>query len=75
VYTDHLYPAARGFTEQKFRYHMEKIYAADPKAIEYLEIHYNRIWYRCAFGEASKVDYVTNNISESFNKQIKDLKG
>src|SRR6266498_2106120 len=55
VYTDHLYPAARGFTEQKFRYHMEKISAADPSAITYLETHHNRLWYRCAFGETSKV--------------------
>jgi hypothetical protein len=75
VYTDHLYPAARGFTEHKFRWHMQKIFEADPKAIEYLETHHNKIWYRCGFGVDSKVDYLTNNISESFNKQIKDLKG
>jgi hypothetical protein len=75
VYTDHLYPAARGFTEHKFRWHMQKIFEADPKAIEYLETHHNKICYRCGFGVDSKVDYLTNNISESFNKQIKDLKG
>jgi hypothetical protein len=26
VYMDHLYPATGGFIEQKFRYHMDKIY-------------------------------------------------
>jgi len=29
----------------------------------------------CAFSEASKCDYLTNNISESFNSQIRQLKG
>ncbi|XP_044960337.1 uncharacterized protein LOC123411455 isoform X1 [Hordeum vulgare subsp. vulgare] len=75
VYTENLYPAARSFSHRKFMYHMKKIREANPTAIEYLEIHHNRLWYRCGFGEASKVDYLTNNISESFNKQIKDFKG
>ncbi|KAM0836464.1 hypothetical protein ACQ4PT_062310 [Festuca glaucescens] len=75
VYTDNLYPAARTFSERKFMYHMNLIKEANPSAIEYLDMHHHRLWYRCGFGEASKVDYLTNNISESFNKQIKDFKG
>jgi 23S rRNA A1618 N6-methylase RlmF len=54
---------------------MNIIKEANPEAIEYLEVHHHRLWYRCAFGEASKVDYLINNISVSFNKQIKDFKG
>jgi hypothetical protein len=54
---------------------MNIIKEANPAAIEYLDSHHHRLWYRCDFGEASKVDYLTNNISESFNKQIKDFKG
>ncbi|CAM0871430.1 unnamed protein product [Alopecurus aequalis] len=75
VYTDNLYPAARTFSERKFMHHMNIIKEANPAAIEYLDMHHHRLWYRCGFGEASKVDYLTNNISESFNKQIKDFKG
>ncbi|XP_048540850.1 uncharacterized protein LOC125520087 isoform X2 [Triticum urartu] len=75
VYTYNLYPVARPFSHRKFMHHMKKIQDANPAAIEYLDIHHNRLWYRCGFGEASKVDYLTNNISESFNKQIKDFKG
>ena len=75
VYSDHLYPAARSFTDSGFKYHMGKIYEANLKAIEYLEKHHNRLWYRCGFSESSKVDYLTNNISESFNKHIKQFKG
>jgi hypothetical protein len=54
---------------------MNIIKEAYPEAIEYLDVHHHRLWYRCAFGEASKVDYLINNIFESFNKQIKDFKG
>ena len=34
-----------------------------------------QIWYRCGFSEHSKCDYLTNNVSESFNAQIKEFKG
>lgn len=54
---------------------MQQIYAVKPDAIEFLEQHHSRIWYRCGFGESSKCDYLTNNVSESFNAQIRNLKG
>jgi len=75
VFTDHLYPAARSYKEGLFRWHMKKIYAFAPGAIDYLEEHHGRIWYRCGFLEESKCDYLTNNVSESFNAQIKQFKG
>ncbi|CAA0811236.1 Unknown protein [Striga hermonthica] len=75
VFTDHLYPAARSYTKWLFQWHMKRIADFEPKAIEYLENHHNRIWYRCSFGENSKCDYLTNNVSESFNAQIKKFKG
>jgi hypothetical protein len=75
MYMDNMYPAARAFSERKFMHHMNIIKEGNPAAIEYLDMHHHRLWYRCGFGEASKVDYLTNNISESFNKQIKDFKG
>ena len=75
VFTDHLYPAARNYTEGMFRWHMKKIVEFAPAAIDYLQKHHPRIWYRCGFSEESKCDYLTNNVSESFNAQIKDFKG
>ena len=75
IFTAHLYPAARSYTEDKFKWHMQQIYSVSPEAIEYLERHHTRIWYRCGFGEESKCDYLTNNVSESFNNQIKGMKG
>ena len=75
VFTDHLYPAARNYTTGMFQWHMKKIFEFAPDTIEYLETHHSRIWYRCGFSENSKCDYLTNNVSESFNAQVKKFKG
>jgi hypothetical protein len=37
----------------------------------WLDRDHSRIWYRSGFYEHSKCDYLTNNVSESFNNQIK----
>lgn len=74
IFTQHLYPAARSYTEDGFRWHMQQIAETSPDAIGWLEKHHGRIWYRCGFSEESKCDYLTNNVSESFNKQIKPMK-
>ena len=75
VFTTHLYPAARSYTEGLFKWHLKKIYEFAPDAIKYLQDHHNRIWYRAGFSEDSKCDYLTNNVSESFNSQVRDMKG
>jgi hypothetical protein len=75
VFIDHLYPAARSYTIELFQWHMKKIFELAPETIEYLENHHDRIWYRCGFSENNKCDYLTNNVSESFNAQVKKFKG
>jgi transposase-like protein len=75
VFTDHLYPAARSYTTGLLQWHMKKIFEFAPDTIEYLETHHNKIWYRYVFSENSKYDYLTNNVSESFNAQVKKFKG
>jgi hypothetical protein len=75
VFTTHLYPAARSYTEGLFKWHMKKIHDFAPEAIQWLHENHNRIWYRCGFSEESKCDYLTNNVSESFNNQVKHMKG
>lgn len=75
IFIEHLYPAARSYAEDKFKWHMDKIFTVAPDAIDFLDTHHNRIWCRCAFYELSKCDYLTNNVAESFNNQIKPLKG
>jgi hypothetical protein len=41
---------------------------------EYLETHHSKLWSRSQFSELSKVDYVHNNLAESFNSTIRKLK-
>lgn len=75
IFTQHLYSAARSYIEERFRWHLQQIYDHASDAIQYLETYHSRIWYRCEFTELSKCDYLTNNVSESFNNQIKRYKG
>jgi len=49
VITDHLYLAARSYTQGLFQWHMKKSFEFAPKTVEYLETHHNRIWYKCGF--------------------------
>jgi len=75
VITEHLYPVAKSYTFGMWQWHMKKIFEFEPRTIDYLEQHHNRIWRRSAFLENSKCDYLTNNVLESFNAQIKKFKG
>jgi hypothetical protein len=75
VFTEHLYPAAKTYTFEMFKWHLNKIFEIAPDAIKYLQDYHPRLWYRAGFSELSKCDYVTNNVSESFNAQIRDFKG
>lgn len=48
---------------------------ARPDAMQYLREKHNKLWTRSQFSTLSKVDYVTNNVAESFNNWIKAEKG
>jgi hypothetical protein len=73
VYTDNLYPVVRTFSERQFLHHMNIIKEANPAAIEYLDSHHHRLWYRCGFGEANKVDYLTKQHIREFQQANKRL--
>jgi len=45
-----------------------------PAATNYLRQCHNKLWTRSQFSTLSKVDYVTNNLTESFNNWIKQYK-
>ena len=69
VYADNLWPASLTCSVKKHNYHMRQLYKND-KVKEYLETHHSKLWARCLFSELSKVDYVHNNLVESFNAMI-----
>ncbi|RLN30081.1 hypothetical protein C2845_PM05G03110 [Panicum miliaceum] len=47
---------------------------AKPDATNYLRQCHNKLWTRSQFSTICKVDYVTNNLTESFNNWIKQYK-
>ena len=74
VFANNMWPAAKAYTTEKCQFHLSTIKEASPEAIKYLEKNHKQHCCRNKFSELSKCDYVNNNISESFNSWIKDLK-
>jgi len=74
VFDEHLWQAAYAWNPYIFEKHWAEIEEANPAATQYLRQWHTRLWTRSQFSTASKVDYVTNNLAESFNNWIKDYK-
>jgi len=45
-----------------------------PDAIAYLDENHPYLWSRSKFSDHCKVDYINNNLSESFNNWVKEVK-
>ena len=72
-YDDNLWPCSLTCSIKKHNYHLNQL-KSKPKVKEYLEEHHTKTWARADFNEISKVDYVNNNLAESFNSRIKKYK-
>ena len=55
--------------------HYQAMAAAKPEAMKYLQETHKKLWTRSQYRTLSKVDYVTNNLAESFNNWINPKKG
>uniref|UniRef100_A0A0A9E872 Uncharacterized protein n=1 Tax=Arundo donax TaxID=35708 RepID=A0A0A9E872_ARUDO len=75
VIDKNLWPAARAFEEDVYDWHMSQIQEANPQVISWLRTNHPFLWARCKFNGICKVDYINNNISESFNNKINSCKG
>jgi hypothetical protein len=69
-----LSPAARAYREDIFYEKIASIIFESPEPVQWLQKNHKLLWYRCAFNPEIKCDYITNNISESFNNRIHDYK-
>jgi hypothetical protein len=73
-FDENLWPCSLTYSIKKHNYHLRMLYTkAGVK--EYLEEHHTKLWARSLFNEICKVDYVNNNLAESFNSKIKRWKG
>jgi hypothetical protein len=69
-----LWPAARSYSKQTHAYHLAKVIASDPEFEQWLKAYHSPLWYRSRFNTAIKCDHINNNLAESFNNKVKDLK-
>jgi len=74
VFDDHLWAAAYSWNQYIFEKHWFAMEKAKPVATAYLRHWHKKLWTRSQFSTNSKVDYVTNNLAESFNNWIKQYK-
>jgi hypothetical protein len=74
VFDDHLWAAAYSWNPYLFGKHWAAMETAKPAATTYVRKWHNRLWSRSQFSTICKVDYVTNNLAESFNNWIKHHK-
>ncbi|CAD6224299.1 unnamed protein product [Miscanthus lutarioriparius] len=71
----YMWPCAWACTPRRHHWLWNKIGENCPAAIPYLQAEHKQLWSRAKFSGECKVDYVNNNISESFNNWIKEAKG
>ena len=74
LFDDNLWPASVTCSPRKHKYHLDQMYTK-PRVKEYMEKHHTKIWTRSKFNEVCKVDYVNNNLVESFNAWVRKIKG
>lgn len=71
---DNLWPATLTCSLKKHNFHLSQTYTkAGVKA--YMDKNHKKLWARSKFNEVCKVDYVNNNLAESFNSWIRNIKG
>jgi len=74
VFERNLWPASRCYRQTTHDRHWNEMDKACPKATRWLQDNHKQLWARCKFSTASKCDYVTNNIAETFNSWIREEK-
>jgi hypothetical protein len=74
VYGKNMWPAARAYSPHRFNYFFDKVLAASTSVSKWLADHQKLLWARSKFSADIKCDYITNNLAESWNAWVKDLK-
>lgn len=74
VFERNLWPASRCYRMTTHERHWNEMHKACPKATQWLLENHKQKWARAKFSTESKIDYVTNNIAETFNSWIREYK-
>lgn len=70
IFDSYMWHAAWTYVRHKY----DVIAQACPATFEHLETYHPHIWTRSKFSPTSKIEYVCNNLTESFNSWIKGIK-
>jgi hypothetical protein len=54
---------------------LSQLHAANPNVKDWFEKSHSKLWMHSKFNEVCKVDYVNNNLAESFNAKVRKIKG
>ncbi|KAF0927100.1 hypothetical protein E2562_029857 [Oryza meyeriana var. granulata] len=69
-----MWPAAKTYMPKKHEMWMDEVTTSSPEVKQWLEDHHNLLWAKSKFDCAIKCEYINNNLAESWNSWIKDLK-
>jgi hypothetical protein len=71
-----MWSAARSYTKQTHSYHLGKVMAANTNTnfASWLQTYRSLLWYMLGFNTAIKCDHINNNLAESFNNKVNELK-
>jgi hypothetical protein len=74
---ERMWLAARSHTKQTHSYYLGKVMAAntDTYFVSWLQNYHSLLRYRSGFNTAIKCDHINNKLAESFNNNMKELKG
>ena len=74
IFDDQIWASAYSWNPYMFEKHYQMMAEKKPEAMKYLQENHKKLWTRSQFSTLSKVDYITNNLAEAFNKWVKDIK-
>lgn len=74
VVSNNMWTAARSYKYEDLQEHIQVIQENCPAAIEYLNQYHPHIWSRALFNTIAKCDYMHNNIAETYNSWIMNVK-
>jgi len=67
---ENLWQSAYSWNPYMFEKHYQAMAEQKPEAMKYLQENHKKLWTRSQFSTLSKVDYITNNLAESFNNWV-----
>jgi hypothetical protein len=74
LFSLNMWTTAKTFASNKYKYHMGNIEEKSPDPLEWLDDNHPYIWSGSKFSWHYKVDYINNNLSESFNSWMSNTK-